>query len=480
MKTAPKLQEFVPLELSRCNTVGQILEAMAKTPVGSGMLGRLAVDLRQLIAQDWRPLVIFDGLPNSPVAKLLKTMSSRGWFEDIITSEQYAKHGEGEVVIVVGRFSERYEKELCLKPGRAFFVNQWGLAGPDQIQDGYFKDVVVADPCFVLPLLYAAFDEWFNNRPWPVDDKLLFWLDAFGGVASEFVKGARVFKAMADDPDCFVVFTATGVLTVAQMSPIVCDLIDAGKIQAMVTTGALLGHGLVYSLDLPHFRHDPGLDDITLAEFKLNRITDAIEPETNLDHMEEVIQEVLISLPGGVIGGSHRITDEIGLYLDQHFPNQRGILKSAYNKDVPIIIPAFFDSEIGNDIITHNRRRMRDNKDRIIVDLEADSNLLVELLTQAKKRGISTLGGGPPRNTPQNVPPLVEILNHRLNMGMPVPMYNYGCRICPDPIWLGHLGGCTYSEGISWRKFFPDAQLAEVHMDAMHAFPFLAKYVLGI
>lgn len=480
MKTAPNLERFVPLELSKCQTVGQILEAMSKTPVGSGMLGRLCVDLGKLIAQGEKPLVIFDGQPVSPTWLLLHQMYERDWIWGPTTPEEYAAGGETDrIVLVVGRFSERHEEALYQKSKRAFFVNQWGIATQGHILDGCFRDVVVADPAFVLPLLYAALDEWSRNRPWTVDDSLLEWIGCHGGVGAEFAQGARVLKAMMEDPDCTVVFTATGVLSIAQMSPVVCDFIDAGKIQVIVTTGALLGHGLVWSLDLHHFRHDPDLDDAALAKLQWNRITDAIEPETNLDHVEEVIDTVLSSLKEGAILSSADLNRLIGNYLHERFPDQRGILKSAVEKDVPVVIPAFYDSELGNDVITHNWRRRKDGQLPILVNLEFDTERLIEVLTRTKRRGIFTLGGGPPRNTPQNVPPLVEILNKRLGLDMPVPLYQYGCRTCPDPLWLGHLGSATYKEGVSWRKMDPQGQFAEIHMDAMHAFPFLAKYVLG-
>lgn len=478
-KSAPKLKKLEPLELKECHTIGQILLAMSKTPVGSGMLGRLAIELRNLIAAGERPIVVFDGDEFSPLGQLIKKMEECKWFFGPITPYHYDIGGwKGRPVLVLGRFLEQHEKGIEGYPSRSFFVNQWGLAIEGHIQDGHFQDVVVADPRLVMPLVFAAFDEWFRGRPHKVDEEFLSWLESFGGTAREFVQGTRVVKAMTDDSDCTVVFTMTGVVTVAQMSPIICDLIEAGKVQVIVTTGALLGHGLVYSLDLPHFRHDPDFDDVTLAEFKLNRVTDAIEPETNLDHVENVVGQVLNDLPEAVLG-SAGINWLIGEHLEKEFPAQRGVLKSAAEKNVPVIIPAFYDSELGNDLITHNRRCKREGMKSILMNLEIDMELLIQILTKTKRRGIFTLGGGPPRNTPQNVGPLVEILNNRLGLDMPVPMYHYGCRVCPDPIWLGHLGGCTYSEGISWRKFFPDAQLAEVHMDALHGFPFLAKYVLS-
>src|SRR5579875_603860 len=56
---------------------------------------------------------------------------------------------------------------------------------------------------------------------------------------------ADVLEAMVRDPDCFVVLTLSGAMTVAKMGLVICDLIDAGAVQAIVSTGALMAHGLV-------------------------------------------------------------------------------------------------------------------------------------------------------------------------------------------------------------------------------------------
>ena len=38
--------------------------------------------------------------------------------------------------------------------------------------------------------------------------------------------------------------------------------------------------------------------------------------------------------------------------------------------------------------------------------------------------------------------------------------------------------GCTYSEGMSWRKIETSGKLAEIHADATQVWPFLVKYVM--
>src|SRR6266849_898768 len=56
---------------------------------------------------------------------------------------------------------------------------------------------------------------------------------------------ADVLEAMARDKDCFVVMTLAGALTVGKMGLIFCDLIESGIVNAIVSTGALMAHGLV-------------------------------------------------------------------------------------------------------------------------------------------------------------------------------------------------------------------------------------------
>src|SRR5438034_11825875 len=56
---------------------------------------------------------------------------------------------------------------------------------------------------------------------------------------------ADVFEQMARDKDCYVVMTLSGALTVGKMGLIFCDLIESGVVNAIVSTGALMAHGLV-------------------------------------------------------------------------------------------------------------------------------------------------------------------------------------------------------------------------------------------
>jgi deoxyhypusine synthase len=411
------------------------------------------------------------------LGRLLQKFVEKKWCARVLLPSDYSRRGGAENIIVVGAFSERHEEALYKKPARALFINPFDLARPGQIRDGFFPDAVFADPRFVMPVIYRALEEWLDGKPAPIPS-LITGLKSYGGVAAQVSGGAKALEAMARDKNCVRFLTVSGAMTVGKMDLIICDMIESGLIHAISSTGALMAHGLVSSIGLKHYKYNPKFNDTELARRKLNRVTDTLEPETNLDTVENVIGEVIDGIDGEQALSPTELNRLIGKHLAYHYPGERGILKSAYAHGVPVFVPAFVDSELGNDIYIHNIKRKRRRKKPIFMDLERDSKELIKLVTGAKRFGIFTIGGGVPRNNVQNVAPLIEIINERLDAKLPPRRFTYGIRICPDRPHFGHLSGCTYSENESWRKAVKDGVYAEMQADATQVWPFLAKYVM--
>jgi deoxyhypusine synthase len=442
------------------------------------MLGEVARTTQAMIAARKKPILIYGGLEDSPLGCLLRQFVQNQWCDRMVIPSVYASQKKrGENVIVVGPFSERHAQAIFTKPERAIFINPFDMARPGQIRDGYFPDAVFADPRLVMPILYRTLDEWINGRPTSVI-ALISELAAYGGVAAQVSKGAEALHAMVGDRQCLRFLTVSGAMTVGKMDLVICDMIESGLIHAISSTGALMAHGLVSSIGLKHYKYNPAYDDTALARRKLNRVTDTLEPETNLDTVEEVIGRVIEQLDGRRAISPTQLNRLVGKHLAENYPEDRGILKSAYLCGVPVFVPAFVDSELGNDLYIHNLKRKRRGKRPILVDLEMDSKKLVKLVTGAKRFGIFTIGGGVPRNNVQNVAPLIEIINERLDTALPPRRFTYGIRICPDRPHFGHLSGCTYSENESWRKAVKNGVYAEIQADATQVWPFLVKYVL--
>ena len=66
---------------------------------------------------------------------------------------------------------------------------------------------------------------------------------AFGGRA--LGKAANVMCNMFSDPDCLIVATISGAMTIAKQGKIIAKLIEKGCIDIVITTGAVICHGLI-------------------------------------------------------------------------------------------------------------------------------------------------------------------------------------------------------------------------------------------
>jgi len=292
---------------------------------------------------------------------------------------------------------------------------------------------------------------------------------------------ADVLEAMARDKDCFVVMTLSGALTVGKMGLVFCDLIESGIVKAIVSTGALMAHGLVEATGLSHFRYDPSkMDDNELFLAGYNRVYDSLEPETNLDHVEEVVDAIFEKWDPDEVVCSWKLHRKIGEYLTKNTTG-RGILRSAYEYNVPVFVPAFSDSELGLDFALNKYGRQRDGRPILRFDPFEDFEKFANTMMATKKMGIFTIGGGVPRNWSQQFGVYAELMARRGYKNLPLKRYSYGVRICPEPVHWGGLSGSTYTEAVSWGKFVPreeGGQLAEVLEDATVALPLVVGAVL--
>jgi len=293
-------------------------------------------------------------------------------------------------------------------------------------------------------------------------------------------EGADVLEAMARDKECFVVMTLAGAMTVAKQGLVVADLIDYGIVNAVVSTGALMAHGLVEAAGRSHFRYDPKMNDVELYEAGYNRVYDTLEPETNLDFVERIVAKILKEWDASEIVASHKLNRSIGKHLSENV-KERGILKSAYEKNVPVFVPAFTDSEMGLDFALHNRMRRKNNMPPLRYDPFEDLEYFAETLLKQTRLGIFTIGGGVPRNWSQQFGPFIELRHRRGGEDLPLKRYHYGLRICPEPVHWGGLSGSPYSEAVSWGKFVPKEEggkFGEVFVDATVGMPLIVGAVL--
>ncbi|PIO08970.1 deoxyhypusine synthase [Candidatus Woesearchaeota archaeon CG08_land_8_20_14_0_20_43_7] len=269
-------------------------------------------------------------------------------------------------------------------------------------------------------------------------------------------------------------------MTVAKMGLLVCDMIDKGMVDAVVSTGALMAHGFVEAAGMQHFKYESEMDDKELYEKGYDRVYDTLELEKNLDDAELIVREVLNTCDSIEEWCSYKLNWKLGEHLKNKFEG-RGILKSAFMRKVPVYVPAFTDSELGLDFGICRRNRRRKGEDPPKFNPYHDLEDYTARVLESKKLGIFTIGGGVPRNWAQQVGPYLDIIDKRIGEGGAFKRFHYGVRICPEPVHWGGLSGCTYSEGVSWGKFVPKSEggmWSEVMSDATIAWPLILKAVM--
>src|SRR5437016_6322628 len=72
-------------------------------------------------------------------------------------------------------------------------------------------------------------------------------------------EAADLLHAMTADPDCYVVCTLSGAMTVAKMGLVICRMIEHGMVDCLISTGALMAHGLSEAVGLTHYKTPSGV-----------------------------------------------------------------------------------------------------------------------------------------------------------------------------------------------------------------------------
>src|SRR5262249_46990626 len=123
------LQPLELLDLSKCKTVSQIVDGMSRCAFGARMLGEVAATLTAWCSKGHQPAIIFDGVADTPLGKLLNKhlVKKAKLFADVLTPEEYENLGKSKRrkikhAVVVGAFSDRHAATLFARePGSTIY-----------------------------------------------------------------------------------------------------------------------------------------------------------------------------------------------------------------------------------------------------------------------------------------------------------------------------------------------------------------------
>ncbi|TAK77429.1 MAG: deoxyhypusine synthase [Gammaproteobacteria bacterium] len=287
--------------------------------------------------------------------------------------------------------------------------------------------------------------------------------------ARNTARAAKIYHQMLEDKNCGVILCLAGSLISAGLKKVIIDMIDNNMVDAIVSTGAnIVDQDFFEGLGFKHYQGSPQLDDETLQSLAIDRIYDTLINEDELRICDDTICQIADSMAPKPYS-SREFIQEMGRYLEKHGKNKNSIVLRAYQKDIPIFVPAFSDCSAGFGLVMHQVKKPQQH---VSIDSVKDFRELTQLKISAKETGLLMIGGGVPKNFAQDVVVAAELL------GAEVPLHKYAIQITVADERDGALSGSTLREACSWGKVSVVHEQM-VYSEATLAFPMIVGYAYG-
>ena len=284
-----------------------------------------------------------------------------------------------------------------------------------------------------------------------------------------------------------MLLTVAGAMSTAELGISIAELIREGRIHAICCTGANLEEDLFNLVAHDHYVRIPHYKDMTVDEEEalyakhLNRVTDTCIPE---DEAIRRIETALIDFWKAADAANERYYPAEFLYklirsgvLTTHYqidPKDSWLI-AASEKNLPIFVPGWEDSTLGNIFTAHV----------IQGDLSAFSimktgpELMGEVIrwyrqeTEDSSIGFFQIGGGIAGDFPICVVPLLE-----QDLSIESKKWGYFCQIGDSTTSYGSYSGANPREKITWGKISGQTPMFMIESDATIVAPLIFSYVL--
>ena len=311
--------------------------------------------------------------------------------------------------------------------------------------------------------------------------------------AAALLDAARAYEAHLAEGGKMLV-TLAGAMSTAELGLTLAEMIRKGKVHAIVCTGANLEED-VFNLvahnhyeRVPHYRDLTPGDEEALLNRHMNRVTDTCIPE---EEAMRRIERIVLEEWKKAEKASERYFPHEFMYkvlgsgklkkIYEIDPKDSWIL-AAYEKDLPIIVPGWEDSTLGNMYAASVIKGDIKNVHTVRSGIEYMTWLAIWYEKTAKKLpsgegsiGFFQIGGGIAGDFPICVVPMLEQDLRRKD----VPLWGYFCQISDSTTSYGSYSGAVPNEKITWGKLAASTPKFVVESDATIVAPLIFAYLLG-
>jgi deoxyhypusine synthase len=276
---------------------------------------------------------------------------------------------------------------------------------------------------------------------------------------------AHVYENMISDKDRPTIFMGlSGALIAGGLRKVIRDLVEAGFIDVIVSTGAIVYQDLYQALGYKHYMGTPKADDAVLHDLYIDRIYDAYVDEVGFVKTDDVVGELAASLPPRKYS-TREFMREVGLRAAE---DPDSIIGTAAKRGVPIFVPAIADSSLGIGLAGLYRAAKKGGEKLMQLDTIQDNYEIAQIVLKSKKTGTIYIGGGVPKNYINDAAVMLDYTRG----------HSFVFQITTDAPHWGGLTGSTLDEAKSWGKVSKVATRATAYVEATIGLPLVAGYVL--
>jgi deoxyhypusine synthase len=288
--------------------------------------------------------------------------------------------------------------------------------------------------------------------------------------------------------------TLAGAMSTAELGISLAKMIRSDKVHAVVCTGANLEEDVFnlvahkYYERVPDYRQLTAADENALLARHMNRVTDTCIPEMEaMRRIEKIVLEEWIAADrGGERFFPHEFMYKIlrsGKLRKWHqIDPENSWLLAASEKDLPIIVPGWEDSTLGNIFAAHvmsgavkNVHTVRSGIEYMVEFAGWYSKSARKLRNGEGSIGFFQIGGGIAGDFPICVVPMLHQDMRRTG----IPLWGYFCQICDSTTSYGSYSGAVPNEKITWGKLAASTPKFIVESDATIVAPLIFAWVLG-
>jgi deoxyhypusine synthase len=282
--------------------------------------------------------------------------------------------------------------------------------------------------------------------------------------------------------------TLGGAMSTAELGLSLAEMIRQDKVHLISCTGANLEED-VFNLvahdhyeRIPHYRDLTPKDEQSLLERHLNRVTDTCIPEA--EAMRRIEKVALEQWTDADKAGEryfpheffYRILRSGKLQPSYQIDPKNSWLLAACEKNLPIIVPGWEDSTLGN---MYAAACMRGDVKRVHtvrtgIEYMVSLSEFYQSTTKSNSLGMFQIGGGIAGDFPICVVPMLH-----QDMGIQARLWGYFCQISDSTTSYGSYSGAVPNEKITWGKLGIDTPKFIIESDATIVAPLIFAYLLG-